>query len=66
MKRRISWAFVPRAPEKTTRVLGLYALSAISIDLSALPEKIARRPPEHPFPVAFIGRLAVDLIAQNM
>lgn len=66
MKRRVSRVFVARAPEKKSRVLGFYTLSAISLDLSALPEKVARKLPKHPVPAALIGRLAVDLVAQNM
>jgi GNAT superfamily N-acetyltransferase len=65
MKRRISRVFVARAPENKSRVLGSYTLSAISIDLSALPEKAAKKLPNHPVPAALIGRLAVDLVAQN-
>ncbi len=66
MKRRISRVFVVRPSESGTRVLGFYTLSAISIDLSALPEKVARKLPKHPVPAALIGRLAVDLSAQGM
>lgn len=66
MKRRISRVFVARPPESKSRVLGFYTLSAISIDLSALPEKVARKLPKHPVPAALIGRLAVDLAAQGI
>ena len=66
MKRRISRVFVARSPEKETRVLGVYTLSAISIDLSALPKTVADKLPKHPIPAALIGRLAVDSSAPGM
>ncbi|MGR8919629.1 MAG: GNAT family N-acetyltransferase, partial [Gammaproteobacteria bacterium] len=66
MKRRVSRVFVARVPENKSRVLSFYTLSAISIDLSALPEKVAKKLPKHQVPAALIGRLAVDLVAQNM
>ncbi len=66
MQRRVSRVFVGRPPESKSRVLGFYTLSAISIDLSALPEKVARKLPKHPVPAALIGRLAVDLAAQGI
>lgn len=43
-----------------SRVLGYYALSAGSFDLSALPEAKRRKLPRHPVPVSHLGRLAVD------
>jgi len=66
MKRRISRVFVAHPREDEARVLGFYTLSAISIDLSALPEKVAKKLPRHPVPAALIGRLAVDLSAQEI
>lgn len=65
VKRRISRVFVARPPESRSRILGFYTLSAISIDLTALPEKVARKLPRQPVPAALIGRLAVDLSAQG-
>lgn len=42
-------------------VLGYYTLSAVSIDLGALPEETAGKLPRYPdVPAALIGRLAVD------
>ncbi|MGB5762955.1 MAG: GNAT family N-acetyltransferase [Sedimenticolaceae bacterium] len=64
-KRQISRVFVAHPPEEKTKVLGFYTLSALSIDLSALPEKIAKKLPRHAVPAALIGRLAVDLSAQG-
>jgi predicted GNAT family N-acyltransferase len=65
VKRRISRVFIACAPRETTKVLGYYTLSALSIDLSALPERIANKLPRHPVPAALIGRLAVDGTAQG-
>ena len=65
VKRRISRIFVARPPESRSRILGFYTLSAISIDLTALPEKVARKLPKQPVPAALLGRLAADLSAQG-
>jgi len=35
-------------------------LSSLSIELSQLPETLARKLPRHPVPAALIGRLAVN------
>ncbi len=64
-KRRISRVFVARGPRDKTRVLGYYTLSTLSIDLAALPDKIAKKLPRHPIPAALIGRLAVDNSVQG-
>ncbi|MCG6867823.1 MAG: GNAT family N-acetyltransferase [Gammaproteobacteria bacterium] len=66
MKRRVSRVFVVRSPEDERQVLGFYSLSALSIDLSVLPEVVAAKLPRHPVPAALIGRLAVDLSAQEI
>ena len=47
-------------PGAADTVLGFYTLSALSIDLSSLPEELSRKLPRHPVPCALIGRLAVD------
>jgi GNAT superfamily N-acetyltransferase len=65
IKRRISRVFIARSHQEKTRVLGFYTLSTLSIDLSALPEKVAKKLPKHPIPAALIGRLAVDISAQG-
>lgn len=42
-------------------IAGFYTLSATALDLSALPEAIARKPPRYPLvPATLLGRLAVD------
>ena len=65
VKRRISRVFVVRRSEEKTKVLGYYTLSTLSIDLSMLPESIAKTLPRHPIPAALIGRLAVDKTAKG-
>ena len=44
----------------TDSVIGYYTLSALSIKLMSLPDRLSRRLPRHPVPCALIGRLAVD------
>ena len=65
IKRRVSRVFVVCGRQDETRVLGYYTLSTLSIDLSLLPEKLAKKLPKHPIPAALIGRLAVDISAQG-
>jgi GNAT superfamily N-acetyltransferase len=64
IRRRISRVFVC-TESGSKAILGFYTLSALSIDLSSLPEHQARKLPRHPVPVALIGRLAVDRSAQG-
>jgi GNAT superfamily N-acetyltransferase len=64
VRRRIARVFVC-TEERSEVVLGFYTLSALSIDVSALPEGHARKLPSHPVPAALIGRLAVDRSAQG-
>jgi GNAT superfamily N-acetyltransferase len=64
LRRRIARIFVCREAGSQS-VLGFYTLSALSIDLSSLPESQARKLPRHPVPAALIGRLAVDQVAQG-
>jgi GNAT superfamily N-acetyltransferase len=65
IKRRVSRVFVVRSRQDEKRVLGYYTLSTLSVDLSVLPEKFAKKLPKHPIPAALIGRLAVDVSAQG-
>ena len=65
IKRRVSRVFVVRSRQADTRVLGYYTLSTLSIDLSVLPENLAKKLPKHPIPAALIGRLAVDVSAKG-
>ena len=64
VRRRVARVFVCTAGD-TDAVLGFYTLSALSIDLSSLPEKLSRKLPRHPVPCALIGRLAVDRLVQG-
>ena len=64
VRRRIARVFVCTAGE-TDAVLGFYTLSALSIDLASLPDRLARKLPRHPVPCALIGRLAVDRSAHG-
>ncbi len=64
IRRRIARAFVC-TEGGTGTVLGFYTLSALAIDVSALPEDQARKLPRHPVPAALIGRLAIDRSVQG-
>jgi GNAT superfamily N-acetyltransferase len=64
-KRRIARIFVVRSESDDEAVLGFYALSALSIDLSGLPSDLAKKLPKHPIPAALIGRLAVSSESQS-
>lgn len=65
IKRRISRIFVASLPDSPKVIEGYYSLSTLSIKLSQLPEKLARKLPKHPVPAALIGRLAVSKNAQG-
>ncbi|MDE0705165.1 MAG: GNAT family N-acetyltransferase [Rhodospirillaceae bacterium] len=59
VRRRIARVFVCTDGD-TDAVLGFYTLSALSIELTSLPETLSRKLPRHPVPCALVGRLAVD------
>ena len=59
VRRRIARVFICTAGSGDA-VLGFYTLSALSIELSSLPEELSRKLPRHPVPCALLGRLAVD------
>lgn len=63
-RRRIARVFVCTAGGGDG-VLGYYTLSALSVDLASLPDRLSRRLPRHPVPCALIGRLAVDRSRQG-
>lgn len=65
IKRSISRVFVAALPDNPKNVIGYYSLSSLSIELSQLPAKLARKLPKHPIPAALIGRLAVSKNAQG-
>ncbi len=60
IKRRVSRVFVATHPASPGDVIGYYTLSALSIELYRLPEKMGRKLPRRPVPAALLGRLAVD------
>lgn len=65
IKRRISRVFIVVDPDQPSEILGYYTLSALSIRLSDLPERMAKKLPRHPIPAALIGRLAVSNHSRN-
>lgn len=65
IRRRVSRVFVGRSQADDRKVLGFYTLSALAIDLSALPVALTAKLPRHPVPAALIGRLAVDRSVQD-
>ena len=65
VKRRVSRVFIATEVGNATTIMGFYTLSSLSIELDQLPEKLARKLPRHPVPVALLGRLAVNQVAQR-
>jgi predicted GNAT family N-acyltransferase len=65
IRRRISRVFIASLPDRPKAVVGYYSLSTLSIELSQLPEKLARKLPKYPIPAALIGRLAVSKNARG-
>jgi GNAT superfamily N-acetyltransferase len=63
-KRRLGRTYVAVRPNEK-RVLGYYTLASGAIPFQNLPPKTAKRLPRHPVPVALLGRLAVDQVAQG-
>jgi GNAT superfamily N-acetyltransferase len=51
--------------DKSSNILGYYALSAGAVDFELLTEDQRKRLPRYPVPVAHLGRLAVDQSAQG-
>lgn len=64
VKRRFSRVFVATTVEQPDSIVGYYTLSTLSIELSQLPQALARKLPRHPVPAALLGRLAVNQAAQ--
>ncbi len=59
-RKRVAAPFV-LCEGKSNAVLGYYTLSALSVDVGAWPEDVARKLPKYPFvPATLLGRLAVD------
>ncbi len=58
-RRKVARIFVA-ALDNPVVIAGFYTLSAASVDLQDLPDKLKKKLPRYPIPVARIGRLAVD------
>ena len=59
-RKRVAAPFV-LCEGKGNAVLGYYTLSALSVDVGAWPDDVARKLPKYPFvPATLMGRLAVD------
>ena len=59
-RRRVAAPFV-LCMGQSNAVLGYYTLSALSVDIGAWPEEVARKLPRYPaVPATLLGRLAVD------
>ena len=65
VKRRVNRVFVATTVEQPNSIVGYYTLSTLSIELSQLPQALARKLPRHSVPVALPGRLAVNQVAQS-
>ena len=61
----IARTFVAVGAAEPGRVLGYYSLSVGAIDRANLPPRAAKRFPAFPIPLARLGRLAVDRVAQG-
>jgi len=60
IKRGVARVFIACPTHQAQRVAGFYTLSASSIGADTLPEKLRKRLPRYPVPVALLGRLAVS------
>jgi len=59
-RKRVAAPFV-LCEGKSNAVLGYYTLSALSVDVGAWPEDVAKKLPKYPLvPATLLGRLAVD------
>lgn len=59
VRRNLARVFVVTPEQSPRKIVGYFTLSAGSVNCSNLPEKLARKLPRYPVPVALIGRLAV-------
>jgi GNAT superfamily N-acetyltransferase len=65
VKRHVSRVFVATPAEQPNSIVGYYTLSTLSIELSQLPQALARKLPRHPVPAALLGSLAVNQAAHG-
>ncbi len=63
-KRKLGRTYVAVLPNDR-RIYGYYTLASGSIPFQNLPPAVAKKLPRHPVPVALLGRLAVDQVAQG-
>ncbi len=63
-KRRLGRTYVVVRPGEK-RVLGYYTLASGAVSSADLPEKAAKKLPQHPIPVVLLARLAVDQSVQG-
>jgi GNAT superfamily N-acetyltransferase len=59
IKRGVARVFVASPTEQPRVIAGFYTLNAASIAAATLPEKLRKKLPRYPVPVALLGRLAV-------
>jgi len=65
VRRRVAVAFV-LCEGKGLQVLGYYTLSALSVEVGAWPDAVARTLPKYPrVPATLLGRLAVDRLLRG-
>ena len=65
VRRDLARVFVASPADDLDCLAGFFTLSAGSVKCSNLPEKLSRKLPRYPVPVALIGRLAVDQAFQG-
>lgn len=65
MRRDLARVFIASPADDLDCLAGFFTLSAGSINCSVLPEKLARKLPCYPVPVALIGHLAVNQAFQG-
>jgi predicted GNAT family N-acyltransferase len=59
-RKRVAATFVLCEGE-SNKVIGFYTLSAVSVDIGAWPENVAKKLPRYPaVPATLLGRLAID------
>jgi len=59
MRRELGRTFILRK-EKEFKVIGYYTLCSGAVDVFGLPEKLIKKLPKYPIPIARLARLAVD------
>ena len=65
IKRGVARVFLASPVDHPQVIAGFYTLSAASILAEMLPERLRKKLPRYPVPVALLGRLAVSMQAQG-